>query len=167
MHPQLQDLVEGKQFANLEELAKAADGLMERYWRRFQYKPRPPPTDQVTRDLAFRPAANGPGLSGAPPRVMAAAAAPFQHSVGGILLAVAPRGDTTVLPPGPAAQIARFCYQATFPYAATAARIPTTFGGIDHMGRECPSGRRKGPPRFYQCNGIGHIRYQCPGNGRR
>ncbi|KAH6928308.1 hypothetical protein HPB50_014117 [Hyalomma asiaticum] len=29
MHPQLQDLVEGKQFANLAELAKAADGLME------------------------------------------------------------------------------------------------------------------------------------------
>ncbi|KAH6927864.1 hypothetical protein HPB50_009753 [Hyalomma asiaticum] len=79
MHPQLQDLVEGKQFSNLAELAKAADGLMERYWRRFQYKPPPPPTDQVARDLAFRPAANETGLSGAQPRVMAAAAAPFQH----------------------------------------------------------------------------------------
>ncbi|KAH7935744.1 hypothetical protein HPB52_013037 [Rhipicephalus sanguineus] len=80
MHPQLQDLVEGKQFANLAELAKAADGLMERYWRRFQYKPPPPPTDQVARDLAFQPSVNVAGLSGARPGVtMAAAAAPLQH----------------------------------------------------------------------------------------
>ncbi|KAH7952243.1 hypothetical protein HPB52_020498 [Rhipicephalus sanguineus] len=80
MHPQLQDSVEGKQFANLAELAKAADGLMERYWRRFQYKPPPPPTDQVARDLAFQPSVNVARLSGARPGVtMVAAAAPLQH----------------------------------------------------------------------------------------
>lgn len=47
-HLQLQEFVEGRQFAHLAELAKAADGLMEHYWRRFQYKPLPPPTDRVT-----------------------------------------------------------------------------------------------------------------------
>ncbi|KAH7969087.1 hypothetical protein HPB52_014561 [Rhipicephalus sanguineus] len=79
IHPQLQDLGEGKQFANLAELGKAAGGLMEHYWGRFQYKPTPPPTGQVSRDLAFQPAGNVAGLSGAQPRVMvAAAAAPFQ-----------------------------------------------------------------------------------------
>ncbi|KAH6942796.1 hypothetical protein HPB50_010738 [Hyalomma asiaticum] len=175
MHPQLQDLVEGKQFANLAELAKAADGLMERYWRRFQYKPPPPPTDQVARDLAFRPAANEAGLSGAQPRVMAAAAAPFQHPSAASYwplhpAAIQPSYHRDQLHRSPASAIRPHFptpppqgYQPLDGGGITCHRC----GGIGHMGRECPSGGRKGPPRCYQCNGIGHIRYQCPGNGRR
>ncbi|KAG0445055.1 hypothetical protein HPB47_000696 [Ixodes persulcatus] len=41
MHPQLQDLVEGTQYANLSELAKAADGLTERAWWRLRAKAAP------------------------------------------------------------------------------------------------------------------------------
>lgn len=68
MHLQLQDLVDGKQFANLMELAKAADGLVEHAWRRLQYKPvPPPPTDQVARELAFQSAVNVTGLPGMQP----------------------------------------------------------------------------------------------------
>ncbi|KAH8042739.1 hypothetical protein HPB51_025643 [Rhipicephalus microplus] len=175
MHPQLQDLVEGKQFATLAELARAADGLMERYWRRFQYKPPPPPTDQVARDLAFRPAGNTAGLSGlsgAQPGVMAAAAAPFQHPSAASYWPLHPaaiqpsyyrdqlhRSPAPHVPTPPQPQR----YQLLDGGAITCHRC----GGIGHMGRECPSGRRNGPPRCYQCNRIGHIRSQCPGNGRR
>ncbi|KAG0426063.1 hypothetical protein HPB47_026808 [Ixodes persulcatus] len=35
MHPQYRDLVEGRTFVTLKELADAADGLMERVWRRL------------------------------------------------------------------------------------------------------------------------------------
>ncbi|KAG0430212.1 hypothetical protein HPB47_022898 [Ixodes persulcatus] len=38
---------------NLEELAQAADGLMERPWQHLQYVPPPPFGTQVARDLAF------------------------------------------------------------------------------------------------------------------
>lgn len=55
MHPQLQDLAEGKSFATLAELAKAADELTQRAWGRYQYRPPPPPGSQVARDLAFCP----------------------------------------------------------------------------------------------------------------
>ncbi|KAL3211549.1 hypothetical protein MRX96_036367 [Rhipicephalus microplus] len=171
MHPQLQDLVEGKQFATLAELARAADGLMERYWRRFQYKPPPPPTDQVARDLAFRPAGNTAGLSGlsgAQPGVMAAAAAPFQPPSAASYWPLHPaaiqpsyyrdqlhRSPAPHVPTPPQPQR----YQLLDGGAITCHRC----GGIGHMGRECPSGRRNGPPRCYQCNRIGHIRSQCPG----
>ncbi|KAL3211539.1 hypothetical protein MRX96_036359 [Rhipicephalus microplus] len=64
MHPQLQDLAEGHAY-NLAEL-KAADGLMERAWRRLQYSPPPLPSNQVARDLAFRPSqAPRPSLTAA------------------------------------------------------------------------------------------------------
>lgn len=67
--PQLQDLVEGKQFTHFTELAKAANSLMELAWRELQYKAPPPPTDQVTRDLAFQSAVNVTGLPRMHPRV--------------------------------------------------------------------------------------------------
>ncbi|KAG0434512.1 hypothetical protein HPB47_019048 [Ixodes persulcatus] len=41
MHPQLQDLAEGTQYANLSELAKAADGLTERAWWRLRAQAAP------------------------------------------------------------------------------------------------------------------------------
>ncbi|KAH7968531.1 hypothetical protein HPB52_009345 [Rhipicephalus sanguineus] len=53
MHPQLQDLVAGSTFSSLKALADAADGLMERVRRRLQYRPPPPKTNQVARDLAY------------------------------------------------------------------------------------------------------------------
>ncbi|KAH7963451.1 hypothetical protein HPB52_021218 [Rhipicephalus sanguineus] len=56
------------------------------------------------------------------PGVMAAAAVLFQHPLAAFYW---PLHLAVIQPPGPAAQIARFYYQATFPYAATAARIPT------------------------------------------
>ncbi|KAL3227062.1 hypothetical protein MRX96_048860, partial [Rhipicephalus microplus] len=46
MHPQLQDLAEGHAYNDLAELVKAADGLMERAWRRLQYRPPPLPSNQ-------------------------------------------------------------------------------------------------------------------------
>ncbi|KAH8033516.1 hypothetical protein HPB51_013437 [Rhipicephalus microplus] len=55
MHPQLQDMAEEHAYNDLAELVKAADGLMERAWRRLQYRPPPLPSNQVARDLAFRP----------------------------------------------------------------------------------------------------------------
>ncbi|KAL3196312.1 hypothetical protein MRX96_001653 [Rhipicephalus microplus] len=55
MHPHLQDLAEGHAYNDLAELVKAADGLMERAWRCLQYRPPPLPSNQVARDLAFRP----------------------------------------------------------------------------------------------------------------
>ncbi|KAL3200336.1 hypothetical protein MRX96_043448 [Rhipicephalus microplus] len=66
MHPQLQDLAEGHAYNDLAELVKAADGLMERAWRRLQYRPPPLPSNQVARDLAFRPSqAPRPSLTAA------------------------------------------------------------------------------------------------------
>ncbi|KAH8031196.1 hypothetical protein HPB51_013653 [Rhipicephalus microplus] len=53
MHPQLQDLVAGSTFSSLKALADVADGLMERVRRRLQYRPPPPKTNQVARDLAY------------------------------------------------------------------------------------------------------------------
>lgn len=176
MHPQLQDLVEGKQFANLAELAKAADGLMERYWRRFQYKPPPPPTDQVARDLAFQPSVNVARLSGARPGVtMAAAAAPLQHPSAASYWPLHP---AAIQPSYHRDQLHRSPAFATRPHFPAPPQ-PQGYqpldsggvtchrcGGVGHIARECPSGRRSGPPRCYLCNRIGHIRSQCPGNGR-
>ncbi|KAL3203329.1 hypothetical protein MRX96_041945 [Rhipicephalus microplus] len=66
MHPQLQDLAEGHAYNDLAELVKAADGLMEWAWRRLQYRPPPLPSNQVARDLAFRPSqAPRPSLTAA------------------------------------------------------------------------------------------------------
>ncbi|KAL3193620.1 hypothetical protein MRX96_016967 [Rhipicephalus microplus] len=66
MHPQLQDLAEGHAYNDLAELVKAADGLMERAWRRLQYRLPPLPSNQVARDLAFRPSqAPRPSLTAA------------------------------------------------------------------------------------------------------
>ncbi|KAH8039547.1 hypothetical protein HPB51_007449 [Rhipicephalus microplus] len=45
-HPQLQDLVERHAYNDLAELVEAADGLMERAWRRLQYRTPPLPSNQ-------------------------------------------------------------------------------------------------------------------------
>ncbi|KAH6919771.1 hypothetical protein HPB50_029241 [Hyalomma asiaticum] len=136
---------------------------VERYWRQFQYKPPPPPTDQVARDLAFRPAANVAGLSGAQPRVMVAAAAPFQHLSAASYwplhpAAIQPSYHRAQLHRSPASAISPHCPVPPQPqgYQPLDGGGTTCHlcGGIGHMGRECPSGRRKGPPRCYQCNGI-------------
>ncbi|KAG0444408.1 hypothetical protein HPB47_013824 [Ixodes persulcatus] len=54
MHPQFRDLIEGRTFATLKELADAADGLMDRVWQRLQYVPPPQLSNQVVRDLVFQ-----------------------------------------------------------------------------------------------------------------
>ncbi|KAH8038623.1 hypothetical protein HPB51_002747 [Rhipicephalus microplus] len=83
--------------------------------------------------------------------------------VSGIILAVAPSKGIAILSPGSVARITCVCYQATCPYATTAAAIPTArqrwntcyrCAGIGQLGRECSSGRRNGLPRCYQCNRI-------------
>ncbi|KAL3222875.1 hypothetical protein MRX96_028307 [Rhipicephalus microplus] len=45
--------------------------------------------------------------------------------VSGIILAVAPSKGIAILSPGSVARITCVCYQATCPYATTAAAIPT------------------------------------------
>lgn len=54
MHPQFQDMVQGKTFVNLEELVQVADEPMERVWRHLEYVPPPQPSIQMVRDLAFQ-----------------------------------------------------------------------------------------------------------------
>ncbi|KAH7969994.1 hypothetical protein HPB52_023657 [Rhipicephalus sanguineus] len=148
MHSQLQDLVEGKQFANLAELAKAADGLMECYWRWFQYKPLPPPTNQIARDLAFQPAVNVAGLSGVRPGVtMAAAAAPLQHPSAASYW---PLHSMAIQPSYHRNQLHRSPTSATrshFP----APPQPQGYQPLDSGGTAC-----------HRCGGIGHITRECP-----
>ncbi|KAG0423075.1 hypothetical protein HPB47_001128 [Ixodes persulcatus] len=78
MHPQFQDFCAGKTFASLKELAQAADGLMERVWRRVQYVSPPQPTNQVARDLAFY---SKSATTHAPAQSAAVAAAPVPPPV--------------------------------------------------------------------------------------
>ncbi|KAG0445492.1 hypothetical protein HPB47_014586 [Ixodes persulcatus] len=176
MHPQLQDLAEGAQFASLAELAKAADGLMERAWRRLQYKPPPPQSNQVARDLAFRPAHGALGLPGPPAPVMTAAAVAPPP-------AVAPSAYRWPLHPAaiqPSYHRDLLCGPAMSATPAAQIGFPTSqwqqqpnarhaqcqrCGGVGHAARNCATGRRFGPPLCFRCQQPGHFQAQCPGNG--
>lgn len=176
MHPQLQDLAEGAQFASLAELAKAADGLMERAWRRLQYKPPPPQSNQVARDLAFRPAHGALGLPGPPAPVMTAAAVAPPP-------AVAPSAYRWPLHPAaiqPSYHRDLLCGPARSATPAAQIGFPTSqwqqqpnarhaqcqrCGGVGHAARNCATGRRFGPPLCFRCQQPGHFQAQCPGNG--
>ncbi|KAH8028778.1 hypothetical protein HPB51_019577 [Rhipicephalus microplus] len=55
MGPQLQDLTEGHVYNDLAELVKGANSLMWQAWHHFQYRPLTLPSNQVARNLVFRP----------------------------------------------------------------------------------------------------------------
>lgn len=175
MHPQLQDLAEGQVYGDLAELVKAADGLMERAWRRLQYRPPPPPSNQVARDLAFSPA-----LDHRPP-AQPTIAASF----------ASPAAGPPAPPPSchwplhPAALDPSYCRDQLYlrstvppfsPYVPGPALEPSggparvqchRCGGFGHIARNCATGRRMSPPVCFRCRQPGHLQAQCPGNQRR
>lgn len=179
MHPQLQDLAEGTQYANLSELAKAADGLMERAWRRLQYKPPPTRSNQVARDLAFRAQGNRdfPGTETAIPSTFAPALAAAVSS------ATVAMPSTYRWPLHPAA-IEPAYYRDQLSGPTTSGGVADSVrpmsqwhqrqqgvdrcrrcGGIGHSARTCATGRRLGPGLCFRCRQPGHFQAQCPGNG--
>ncbi|KAH7942050.1 hypothetical protein HPB49_020101 [Dermacentor silvarum] len=132
----------------------------------------------VARDLAFQSTINVADLSGTQPGgLITAAAAPFQYPPAASPWPLHPaamqpsyhRDQLRGLPafttrtPHFSAPSQPQRYQPLDPGGFTCHRC----GGVGHIARECPTGRRGVPPRCYQCNGIGHIRSQCAGNRRR
>lgn len=180
MHPQLQDLAEGHVYNDLAELVKAADGLMERAWRRLLYRPPPLPSNQVARDLAFSPSPALEHRSLPQPTTMATASfASFA--------AAPPEPPTYHWPLHPAALDPSYCRDRQYscdtvppfsPYGPgpTPRQEPTggamrvqchRCGGFGHISRNCATGRQMGPSVCFRCQRPGHLQAQCPGNQRR
>lgn len=171
MHPQFQDFCAGKTFASLKELAQAADGLMERVWRRVQYVPPPQPTNQVARDLAFY---SKSATTHAPAQSAAVAAAPVPPPVASQAWPLHPAS----LQPSyyrdqlSAVGAVRMLHQTglhssfhQYPAANQAPEIQChRCGGIGHMQRQCPTARRQGSPRCFKCGQLGHMQARCQGN---
>lgn len=173
MHPQLQDLAEGRSFASLSELAKAADGLTEKAWRRYQYRPPPPPGNQVARDLAFSPVVSnacGPPLPGPfAAAVSTPLAQPTSHGWPLHPAALQPsyhrdqlRGSAALSQTAPFPAASQWRPQVGLPLQCRRCE------GFGHIARNCATNRRMGsPPLCFQCRQPGHFQAQCPGNGGR
>lgn len=171
MHPQFQDFCAGKTFASLKELAQAADGLMERVWRRVQYVPPPQPTNQVARDLAFY---SKSATTHAPAQSAAVAAAPVPPPVASQAWPLHPAS----LQPSyyrdqlSAVRAVRMLHQTglhssfqKYPAANQPPQIQChRCGGIGHIQRQCPTARRQGSPRCFKCGQLGHMQARCQGN---
>ncbi|KAG0444698.1 hypothetical protein HPB47_013493, partial [Ixodes persulcatus] len=141
-----------------------------------QYKPPPPQSNQVARDLAFRPAHGALGLPGPPAPVMTAAAVAPPP-------AVAPSAYRWPLHPAaiqPSYHRDLLCGPARSATPAAQIGFPTSqwqqqpnarhaqcqrCGGVGHAARNCATGRRFGPPLCFRCQQPGHFQAQCPGNG--
>ncbi|KAH9375365.1 hypothetical protein HPB48_015664 [Haemaphysalis longicornis] len=143
--------------------------------RYSRYRPPPPPSNQVARDLAFSPA-----LDHRPP-AQPTIAASF----------ASPAAGPPAPPPSchwplhPAALDPSYCRDQLYlrstvppfsPYvpgpALEASGGPARVqchrcGGFGHIARNCATGRRMSPPVFFRCRQPGHLQAQCPGNQRR
>ncbi|KAH8032463.1 hypothetical protein HPB51_025916 [Rhipicephalus microplus] len=155
MHPQLQDLAEGHAYNNLAKLVKAADGLMEQAWRRLQYRPLPLPSNQVARDLAFRPSLAPDHRSLPQPNTMATAS--FASFV------AAPSAPPTYhWPLHPAALDPSYCRDRQ--YSCDTAPLFSPYGPGPMPRQEPTSGAMR--LQCHCCGGFGHIYRNCA-MGRR
>lgn len=175
MHPDFQDLCEGKSFASLKELAQAADGLMERVWRRVQYVPPPQPSNQVARDLAFyskngtRPLPTPQGVAAFSTTVMPPVATQSWPLHPASLQPSYYRDQLSAA--GAARPLHQTGVHSTFGQYATASQHQQVqchrCGGHGHVKRQCPTGARQEPPRCFRCGQLGHMQARCPGNLRQ
>ncbi|XP_037504967.1 uncharacterized protein LOC119381049 [Rhipicephalus sanguineus] len=174
MHPQLQDLVAGSTFSSLKALADAADGLMERVRRRLQYRPPPPKTNQVARDLAYSAHAcltqwqcpSTPQQSSSAPNagwtpgcawpLHPAAVQPSYHRDQWPIIQAQSVGAPTYRPPA-----------GRRPQRAPSQVVCLRCGGVGHIARNCASRPRQDNAVCFQCGRPGHFQAQCSGNGRQ
>lgn len=181
MHPQFHDMVEGKTFANLEELAQAADGLMERAWRRMEYVPPPQPSTQVARDLAFHsrfPTTVHPAALPAAPAYCAALATTGMAASHGQLWPLHPAAlqpsfyrdqiAATAVPRPPLHAPSAFSLQHNSVPGGRGMQVQChCCGGMGHVARQCPTGKPRASPRCFRCGQVGHVQARCPGNWRQ
>lgn len=174
MHPQLQDLVAGSTFSSLKALADAADGLMERVRRRLQYRPPPPKTNQVARDLAY--SAHGmPDAMAVPQHSAAVVSAPNAGWTPGCAwplhpAAVQPSYHRDQWPIIQAQSVGAPTYRPPAgprPQRAPSQVVCRRCGGVGHIARNCASRPRQDNAVCFQCGRPGHFQAQCSGNGRQ
>ncbi|KAH6944607.1 hypothetical protein HPB50_004248 [Hyalomma asiaticum] len=177
MHPQLQDLTEGFTFTTVKELMVVADGLMQRAWQCWQYKPLPPLTNQVARDLAFRPHMRPLTFSDHDQCSDSHCGYNYvYHNAPGIPLATTSCSCSAIICPG---SVMSSLYRphtdaAVSPYGFVtgrplAAAQHTTSDcqrcrGIGHVARQCATARQNVPPMCFYCGQPGYMRAECPGN---
>ncbi|KAM7286310.1 hypothetical protein ISCGN_033194 [Ixodes scapularis] len=175
MHPQFRDLVEGRTFATLKELADAADGLMERVWRRLQYVPPPQLSNQVARDLVFQSRTATPV-----PRLVPVTrtATPVTRPVPVTDQSVAAWTTPTLAAPNaypwclhPAAlQPSYYRDQLGAVEAHSVASSQTGFGSFGSPVLQQAVLQENSYDRQLQCHrcgGVGHMSRQCPTSARR
>ncbi|KAH7975818.1 hypothetical protein HPB52_005494 [Rhipicephalus sanguineus] len=114
----LQDMVEDEEFASVVALAMAADGAMERQQSRQQHKPRPSQIDQLTRDLASKPAIGIASQPGPHHMRLPSFSLPFRSLLGRRLCGVGVRSDDVDVVAAPSPAVAKTTEAAGSPCTA-------------------------------------------------